>query len=106
MVAVPWEDVVLTLPPDPGLARLARLATLHFLRGNGVSVMEARRCARTVEERSRVALSEASRSQGKRAEAPLDLVLITGTGVLEAVLRRGPARRATVLVRVPRSSHE
>ena len=90
------EKLVLSLPPDPGLARLVRLATLHFLRQNGVRAMEARRSARSVEQRSKAVLKAAA-DAARRGNAHLDLVLTSGTRSIQVVIRRGNGRPASLL---------
>lgn len=96
MASVPQEKLVLSLPPDPALARLTRLATLHFLRQNGVKALEARRKARAVEQRSRTLLRTAARAK-KGSTAALDFVLTRRVKNLEVVLRRGTSRKASLL---------
>ncbi|HKQ97961.1 MAG TPA: hypothetical protein VJV75_08805, partial [Candidatus Polarisedimenticolia bacterium] len=56
------DRLVLTLPPEPSLARLTRLATLHFLKQQGVGPGEARERAKSVETRARVALDKERRA--------------------------------------------
>jgi len=94
--SVPQETLVLSLPPDPALARLTRLATLHFLRQNGVKALDARRKARAVEERSKTLLRTAAKA-GKRSPALVDFVLTRGVKNLKVVLRRGSSRAASLL---------
>jgi hypothetical protein len=94
LASVPQEKLVLSLPPDPGLARLTRLATLHFLRQNGVKPLDARRKARTVEQRSKRLLRAAAK---RRGDACLDFVLTSRVKNLEVVLRRGTSRTASLL---------
>jgi hypothetical protein len=96
LASVPHEKLVLSLPPDPGLARLTRLATLHFLRQNGIKALEARRKARAVEQRSRTLLRSAAQTS-RRSTAPLDFVLTSRVKDLEIVLRRGTSRAASLL---------
>ncbi len=95
LASVPQEKLVLSLPPDPGLARLTRLATLHFLRQNGVKPLDARRQARTVEQRSKRLLRAAAKA--KRRHTSLDFVLTSRVKNLEVVLRRGKSRTASLL---------
>lgn len=94
--SVPQEKLILSIPPDPGLARLARLATLHFLRQNGVKALDARRKARTVEQRSKTLLRTAAKAK-RRSPAALDFVLTRRVKKLEVVLRRGASRSASLL---------
>ncbi len=96
LAQAPSEKLVLSLPPDPALARLTRLATLHFLRQNGIKALEARRRARAVEQRSKTLLRTAA-LRPSRGGVPLDLVLTSGTKKLEVVLRRGTGRMASLL---------
>ena len=93
------ETLVLTLPPDPALARLTRLATLHFLRQNGVRAMAARRGARAVERQAKALLRPSSRPNGRTQGAPLDLVLTAGASTLDVVMRRGARKKASRLAR-------
>jgi hypothetical protein len=97
LASVPQEKLILSLPPDPGLARLTRLATLHFLRQNGVKALDARRKARVVEERSKALLRTAAKA-GRRNHATLDFVLTRRVRNLEVVLRRGSSRAASLLL--------
>ena len=96
LASVPQEKLVLSLPPDPGLARLTRLATLHFLRQNGVKPLDARRQARTVEQRSKRLLRAAAKAK-RRGGTSLDFVLTSRVKNLEVVLRRGKSRTASLL---------
>ncbi|MBI1950198.1 MAG: hypothetical protein HYS34_02395 [Acidobacteria bacterium] len=93
------EALVLTLPGEPALARLARLVTSHFLRQNGVRAAAARRGALAVEKGFRRLIRAASRSgRGGRA---LVLVLQPLPAFLEVVGRAagGPKTRLLRLVR-------
>lgn len=93
------ERLVLTLPLDPRLCRLARLVTLHFLRHNGVASAAARRGARSVQERCAAWARGAPRARG---DGSLAVVLTTGPRTLEidgAIGARGPRRS---LFRCPR----
>ena len=96
LASVPQEKLILSLPPDPALARLTRLATLHFLRQNGVKALDARRKARAVEQRSKALLRSAARA-GRRDDATCDFVLTRRVKNLEVVLRRGTSRAASLL---------
>ena len=103
MTLVSRETLVLTLPPDPSLARLTRLATLHFLLQNGVKVMAAQRRARDVERRARTMLRAASDRAPKGQGEDLDLVLTRGSETLEVDLRRGTQSAPSRLMRLPRT---
>jgi hypothetical protein len=91
------ERLVLTLPPDPAFARLARLAALHFLRQQGARALEARRRAREVESRCKAALKAAAR--GASALKPLAITFSTGAGKLLVVDKGGPRGRLLVVPR-------
>ena len=91
------ERLVLTLPPDPGLARLTGLVTLCFLRQNGVGVAEASKGARTVERRCRVTLRGA-----RRTARALVLVLAAGARALEATGRPRPGRHGRRMLHLER----
>jgi hypothetical protein len=93
------DRIVLTLPADPAFARLTRLATLHFLRHNGMRLVEARRRAAAVERRSRAALRAARRRAA--VARVLALTLVTRGRALEVRLRR-PSGSADRLLVVPR----
>jgi hypothetical protein len=90
------EMLILTLPPDPGYARLAHLAALHFLRAQGMRIVRARRSARTIESRSRTALRAAARKD-PRAVA-LALTYTTGPVELQAELSGVAAGKSRLLV--------
>ena len=96
MASVPQETLILTLPPDPALARLTRLATLHFLRQNGVKALDARRKARAVEQRSKALLRTAAKAK-KPSTAAFDFVLTRRVKNLEVILRRGKRSKASLL---------
>jgi hypothetical protein len=96
LASVPQEKLILSLPPDPALARLTRLATLHFLRQNGVKALDARRKARAVEQRSKTLLRTAARAK-KPSKALFDFVLTRRAKNLEVILRRGTSRKASLL---------
>lgn len=100
MPSAPQEQLILSLPPDPALARLTRLATLHFLRHNGVKALDARRQARAVERRSKMLLRTAAKAV-RTGSSTLDFVLIRRVKNLEVILRRG-ARSTTTLLQVER----
>ncbi len=102
------ESIVLTLPADPRLARLARLVTLHFLRQNGVRAFESRRKARLVGNRCRVLLGAGgaaragARGRARRAGVgSFVLTLTSGVEVLEVTGRRGDGLRRLVRLRRP-----
>lgn len=97
-VSARQERLVLTLPPDPAFARLARLAALHFLRQQGARALEARRRARQVEARCKAALKSAARAAG--ALKPLAITFTAGAASMLVVDKGGPQGRLLV---VPRS---
>jgi hypothetical protein len=96
---MPRERLVLTLPPDPAYAPLARLAALHFLRQHGAKGLEARRRARQAEARCKVALRAARRSAVARS---LEFVFRTGAEAL--LVLEGKGGRGPLLV-VPHPRH-
>ncbi|HET8946348.1 MAG TPA: hypothetical protein VFQ07_05145 [Candidatus Polarisedimenticolia bacterium] len=91
------ERLILTLPPDPAFARLARLAALHFLRQQGARALEARRRARQVESRCKTALKAAARAAG--ALKPLAITFSAGATALLVVDKGGPRGRLLVVPR-------
>jgi hypothetical protein len=91
------ERLILTLPPDPAFARLARLAALHFLKQQGAKALEARRRARQVESRCKAALKAAAR--GASALKPLAITFSSGTASLLIVDKGGPRGRLLVVPR-------
>jgi len=96
------ERLILTLPPDPAFARLARLAALHFLRQQGARALEARRRARQVESRCKAALKAAARKASalkSSALKPLAITFSTGAGELLVVDKGGPRGRLLVVPR-------
>ena len=101
MSAARREKLTLSLPPDPALAGLTQMVTVHFLRQNGVAPHVARRSARTVKARAQVLLKAGARDAGRGRRA-LDLVLTCGGRTLEAVLRSGAAAGPRPLVRLER----
>ena len=102
MTAGSPRPLALTIPPDPALSRLARLAALHFLRQNGLKVMTARRAARAVERRCRTLLRAARRSRGAGAGRPVTLLLAADGEFLVVRVRPGAARATSPLVRIRR----
>ena len=96
MTPLQREMLILTLPPDPGYARLAHLATLHFLRAQGMRIVRARKSARTIESRSRTALRAAARKEPK--SVALALTYTTGPVELQAELSGGPGGHSRLLV--------
>jgi len=80
------ETLMLSLPADPALARLARLVSSHFFRQNGLTAAAARRGARAVEKRCRPILRAAARGAPRRGPA-LVLVLRPQSAMLEVVGR-------------------
>jgi len=96
-VSARQERLVLTLPPDPAFARLARLAALHFLRQQGTRALEARRRARQVESRCKAALKAAARAAG--ALKPLAITFTSGSASLLVVDKGGPRGRLLVVPR-------
>ena len=96
-VSARQERLVLTLPPDPAFARLARLAALHFLRQQGARALEARRRARQVETRCKAALKRAARAAGSLK--PLAITFTAGAGSMLVVDKGGPQGRLLVVKR-------
>lgn len=93
------ERLVLTLPPNPAYARLARLAALHFLRQHGAKGLEARRRARQVESRCKAALRAA-----RKVTAARSLEFVFRTGAEGLLVLEGKGGRAPLLV-VPHPRH-
>ncbi len=111
------DRLVLTLPPEPALARLTRLVTLHFLRQQGVKAGEARLRAKSVESRTRAALARV-RKAGSRASgrgrkrpltppvpAPLSITMVSRARACEVVLKppKGAAARLLLMPRAVES---
>src|SRR5262245_30635135 len=96
-VSARQERLVLTLPPDPAFARLARLAALHFLRQQGARALEARRRARQVESRCKAALKTAARAAG--ALKPLAITFSAGAASMLVVDKGGAKGRLLVVPR-------
>ena len=99
---IPRQEVlVLTLPPDSGMARLARITSLHFFQQNGLRRLESRRQARKVEAQCRALLKGAGGAprgrSGREARGEVVLTLRSGVGALEVTCRRSdpssPRRR-------------
>lgn len=107
------DRLVLTLPPEPALARLTRLVTLHFLRQAGVKTAEARQKARSVETRARVVLDRARKAaavvRGRKAavttsaQPPLSITMVSRAKACEVTLKP-PKGAAARLLLVPRTS--
>jgi len=99
---IPRQEVlVLTLPRGSGMARLARITSLHFLLQNGLSRLESRRQARKVEAQCR-ALLKGPRAgprgrSGREDGGEVVLTLRSGLKALEVICRRSdpssPRRR-------------
>ena len=96
-VSARQERLVLTLPPDPAFARLARLAALHFLKQQGAKALEARRRARQVESRCKAALKSAAKAAG--AVKPLAITFTAGAGSMLVVDKGGHKGRLLVVPR-------
>lgn len=102
------ECLVLTMPPDPGLARVARLVSLHFFRQNGVRAPASRRQAGLVEARCRVLL-RAPAGPRRRALASgggphLVMTLVSGHGALEVRIKRSDGSGRRCLLRLERDA--
>ena len=93
-VSARQERLILTLPPDPAFARLARLAALHFLKQQGARALEARRRARQVETRCKAALKSAARTL-----KPLAITFTAGAGSMLVVDKGGAKGRLLVVPR-------
>lgn len=108
------DRLVLTLPPEPALARLTRLVTLHFLKQQGVKPGEARLRARSVESRARAVLDRARRvaragaARGRKDPAPAPSAPLSITMVSRAkeceVRVKPPRGAAARLLLVPRTA--
>ncbi|MFQ5878009.1 MAG: hypothetical protein ACE5JH_10035 [Acidobacteriota bacterium] len=94
------ERLVLTLPPDPQLARLTRRVTYHFCRQNGIRIPIARKGSRTVERLCRDLLRRAA-GRAREGGRAVVVILTTGLGALEVTGRRGSRGRAHRLIRLP-----
>ena len=93
------ERLVMTMPPEKGLARLTRRVSYHFFREHGLTTVEARKKARAVESRYQSFLGRrASRRSG--AATSMVLTLSSGDGKLEVVGRLGVRGESTSLVRL------
>ena len=88
---------MLTLPPDPAFARLARLAALHFLKQQGARALEARRRARQVESRCKTDLKRAARAAG--VLKPLAITFTAGAAAMLVVDKGGAQGRLLVVPR-------
>ena len=107
------DRLVLTLPPEPALARLTRLATLHFLRQQGVKAGEARSKARSVESRARIVLTRVRKAGTAAARrrrpspplstAPLSITMTSRARACEVVVKP-PKGAAARLLLVPRAA--
>ena len=87
------ETLVLSLPADEALAPLARLASAHFFRQNGLTAAAAGRGAAAVERRCRPILRAAAR-RARRGGSALVLVLRPQSASLEVTGRAGGAHGA------------
>ncbi|HUD71988.1 MAG TPA: hypothetical protein VMQ62_08505 [Dongiaceae bacterium] len=108
------DRLVLTLPPEPALARLTRLVTLHFLRQQGVKAGEARLRAKSVETRARAVLTKVRKAasvaagRGRNrpvpgpAPAPLSITMVSRARACEVVLKPPKGASARLLL-VPRT---
>jgi hypothetical protein len=101
-VSARQERLILTLPPDPAFARLARLAAMHFMRGQGAKALEARRRARQVESRCKAALKTAAKAAG--ALKPMAITFSAGAASLLVVDKGGPRGRLLVIPRARRTA--
>jgi len=105
------ETLFLSIPSDPGLARIARLVSLHFLKQNGVRTRESRLEAGLVETRCRALLrasavrgtGRASRRSRVAGSLMFVLTLVSGIRELEVRIRRndGSGRRRLLRLRRP-----
>jgi len=93
------ERLVMTMPPDRGLARLTRRVSFHFFREHGLKTVEARRKARAVERRYQSLLDRRA-GQSSGATTSMVLTLSSGDGKLEVVGRLGARGASTSLVRL------
>ena len=95
------ERLVLTMPPDPGLAGLVRRVSFHFFREHGITSMVATRRARAVERACRALLGRRSK-KGTDTSPSLILILTAGLRSLEVVGRLGARGAARKLISIPR----
>ncbi len=93
------ERLVMTMPPEKGLARLTRRVSYHFFREHGLKTVEARKRARAVESRYQSLLGRRT-SQRSGATTSMVLILSSCDGKLEVVGRLGARGECTSLVRL------
>lgn len=105
MAARRRETLLLSLPPDPGLARLARLVALHFFRQNGLRAGVARSGADKVERGWRGVTRRPGGTGRAAAGGRHSLKFIAGAGFLEVLARKsgGWERRLARFERVAES---
>lgn len=96
------ERLVLTMPPDPHLSRLARLAVLHFLRHNGAGAGVARSGARAVQQRCEAWMRSVA---ARRGRGSMSLILTSGPRRVEVTGVIGPGRVRRSLFRFQRPQH-
>jgi hypothetical protein len=89
------------MPPDPGLAGLARRVSFHFFREHGITGMVATRRARSVERACRALLGRRSK-RGTGTSRSLSVILTAGLRSLEVVGRLGARGAAQKLVSIQR----
>ncbi len=89
------------MPPDAGLARLARRVCFHFLREHGFRALEARRRARAV-ERAIPGLLKPRAGARRDSSAALVLTLSSKDRSLEVIGRLGARGEARRLIRMDR----
>jgi len=102
----PAEQIVLTLPPDPTLTPLIRLATAHFLRLSGLTFGRARQLAWTVVRECRADLRRDGRRGTERRRGRVALALRATADLCEAAIRsdRGRAWRSVLRIPAPRAT--
>lgn len=101
MAARRWETLVLSMPPDPGLARLTRLVALHFFRQNGLRIGVSRSGASKVERGWRAVARRTRGSRRASSGGRGSLIFISGAKALEVFWRR-PGGWERLLARLER----
>lgn len=101
MAARRRETLVLSMPTDPGLARLARLVALHFFRQNGLGMGVSRSGATKVERGWRAVVRQPPGARQALSGGRGSMIFLAGAKALEVFWRRpgGGERRLARLER-------